>query len=260
MPRNLVAETLRQGLYTRVVGRRILYFQELESTMNEAARQAQADTDDGTVVIAETQTAGRGRLGRNWVSQAGNLYLSVVLYPGMDALPYLSSLGGIAVAHSIQRTTKLSPRLKWPNDVLVDRAKVAGILIESAVQGNQVNYAVLGIGINIDLDSELLAGLPVAATSLNTASGTVVSREELLARLLHEIDELYIQLKQGHNPLAQWTDLLDTLGQRVQVTEKGSSYEGLAEGIDDTGNLLVRLDTGELRTLTAGDVTLRSHP
>ena len=257
MPRNLVAETLRKGLYTRVIGRRILFFQELGSTMDEAARQADLGAEEGTVVIAETQTASRGRFGRTWVSQAGNLYLSVALYPSLAALPYLSCLGGLAVVRAIQRTTRLQPRIKWPNDVLVGGAKVAGILAESVLQGGEVKHAILGIGINVGLDPHLIEELPTAATSLNVAAGTEVAREELLGRLLHEFDALYIQLKQGQNPLAEWKELLDTLGQRVTVLEDTRSYEGLAEDIDDLGNLLLRLDSGHLVTLTAGDVTLR---
>ena len=224
--------------------------------MDEAAHQADLGAEEGTVVIAETQTASRGRFGRTWVSQAGNLYLSVVLYPSLAALPYLNCLGGLAVVRAIQRTTRLQPRLKWPNDVLIGGAKVAGILAESALQGAEVKYVVLGIGINVGLDSRLIEDLPAAATSLNAAAETEIAREELLVRLLHEFDALYIQLKQGQNPLAEWKELLDTLGQRVTVSGDNCPYDGIAEDVDDVGNLLLRLDSGELVTLTAGDVTL----
>jgi BirA family biotin operon repressor/biotin-[acetyl-CoA-carboxylase] ligase len=280
MPGNLIAEMLRRGLYTRLVGQRILYFPELSSTMDEARRQVAAGCDEGTLVVAETQAAGRGRFARNWVSQPGNLYLSTIFYPSLDALPFLSSLGSVAVARAIRHTTGIPPRVKWPNDVLVGGRKVAGILVESGLEGGEVKYAVLGIGINVSMDPQHLAGIP-AATSLDRATGRPTARDELLMRLLHEIDGLYLWLKQGHTPLAEWKGLLETLGRQVEVTSGIQSpefqapeiqapgpqspglqsaglqsYRGLAEDIDELGNLQVRLDSGRLVTVTSGDVTL----
>lgn len=265
MPKNLITETLRRGLYTRVVGKRILFFPELVSTMDEARRQADARCDEGTLVIAETQTASRGRFARTWISQPGNLYISIIFYPSMAELPFLSSLGAVAVSRAILRTTGIPPKLKWPNDVLLGDSKVAGILVESVVEGREVKYAVLGIGINVSLDRQLLAGIPAAA-SLDHATGKPTARDELLARLLHEIDALYLKLKQGQTPLAEWKGLLETLGRQVEVnsvnqtpgdqTPGDRSYGGLAEDIDELGNLQVRLDDGQLVTVTSGDVTL----
>lgn len=259
MPGNIVSATLRRGLYTRVIGRRILFFQELGSTMDEAARQAAAGAGEGTVVVAETQRASRGRLGRSWVSQPGNLYLSVLLYPGLEGLPYLNSLGGVAVARAISKTTGRQPRLKWPNDVLLAGRKVAGILVESAIDGGSIQHTIIGIGINVNLDTSNIGELSSFATSLNTVAEREVPREELLGRLLHQLDALYLQLGRGQTPMAEWQGLLDTLGQRVRVSWKNESYVGLAEGVDSTGNLQLRLDSGRLVTLTAGDVTLQER-
>ena len=310
MPPNLVSQTLRGGLYTRVVGRRVLFYHELPSTMDEAARLAQAgpsaEGPEGTVVVAETQTASRGRLGRTWVSRPGNLYLSVVFRPRLQDLPSLSCLGAVAVVRAIRQATGLNPRLKWPNDVLLSGKKVAGVLVESAVQGERVQYAVLGIGINVGLDvgeipslaepsrpapfpplqrgeggtgvlplpkGEIQRGsLPTyqggdtegvvlpQATSLNAQAGQAVPRDALLRHLLHALDRLYVALGRGESPLGEWRGLLDTVGQRVQVSpangDAGAPLTGLAEGVDDLGNLLLRLDGGRLLTLTAGDVTL----
>jgi len=260
VPGNLIAETLRRGLYTRVVGRRILFYPALGSTMDEARRQAEAGCDEGTLVVAETQTAGRGRFSRTWVSQPGNLYLSAVFYPRLAGLPFVGILGAVAVARAILRTTGVPPQLKWPNDVLVGGRKVAGILVESVVEGGEVKYSVLGIGINVSMDRQYLAGI-AAATSLNQATEKVTARDELLARLLHEIDALYLKLRQGQTPLAEWKGLLETLGRRVKVTSSNQShgnqsYGGLAEDIDELGNLQLRLDDGQLVTVTSGDVTL----
>ena len=256
MTTNPVAETLRQGLYTRLVGKRISFFQSLDSTMNEAARQAAAGAEEGAVVVAETQTGSRGRLGRAWVSQPGNLYVSILFYPNLEQLSRLSMAGGVAAARAIRKSSGWEPRLKWPNDVMLSGKKVAGILVESATSGSRVEYAVVGIGVNVALDVGRVPEVASFATSLNAEAGREVSRADLLRHLLHEMDALYLGLGRGQTPLGQWKELLETLGQRVQVSVYGESYAGLAEDVDDAGNLLLRRDDGRLVTLTAGDVTL----
>lgn len=226
--------------------------------MNEAARLAREGAADGTVVVAETQTAGRGRFGRNWVSPGGNIYMSVIFRPTLDALPFLSLLAGVATAQTIRKTTGLSPKIKWPNDVILHGKKVSGILVESVMEGGAVCYAVLGIGLNVALDpsqSEETSGI---ATSLEAATGKPLAREEVLRQLLQDLDSLYLRLCQGQTPLEPWRAMLETLGQRVQVTWRNETYSGLAESIDPLGNLQLRLEDGQLITMTAGDVTLRS--
>ena len=256
MSGNLVSATLRRGLFTRIVGKRLLFFQEITSTMDEAARQAELGADEGTVVIAEIQTAGRGRQGRSWVSSEGNLYASVLFRPTLEALPMISILAGVAMVSAIRTCTGSDPRIKWPNDVMLGGKKVGGILVESVVQGNQVTYAVLGIGINIGLDIETLGEIRDFTTSLNTAVGHPVSREDVLRQLLHNLDGLYEQVMQGGSVLPQWRLLLETLGRRVLAHGSNASYTGLAEDVDELGNLQLRLDSGQMVTLTAGDVSL----
>lgn len=256
MPPNLVAATIRQGLFTHVVGKRLLYFQELSSTMDEAARQAEQGADEGTVVVAELQNSGRGRQGRSWVSQPGNLLVSVLFRPTLDQLPFVSIIGAVAAVRAVRKTTGLEPQIKWPNDLLVRGRKVAGILAESAIAGDAVWYAVLGIGINVSLDTEQTESISSVAASLNALLGREASREDLLRQLLQDLDDLYLQLSRGHSPIAEWQGLLETTGRRVQATSGGDTYSGVAEGTDATGNLLLRLDDGKLVTLTAGDVTL----
>ena len=258
---SLVASTIRQGLYTHVVGRRILYFPELGSTMDEAARLALEGAEDGTVVIAEVQTAGRGRQGRSWVSRPGNLLLSVLLRPDFSQLPYVSIIGGIAAARAVRKVAGLSPNIKWPNDLMLDGNKVAGILAESAIEGESVCYAVLGIGINVAHHPEDDEGIAGIATSVDRVAGKEVERESLLRQLLMELDELYRRLpgpgQEGRSAVvAEWTGLLDTIGRKVTATFRDERLDGVATGVDDTGNLLLRLDSGEVKTLTAGDVTL----
>lgn len=225
--------------------------------MNEAARRAEAGTEEGTVVVAETQRAGRGRFGRSWVSQQGNLYLSVVFRPARRVLPLLTAVSGVAVARAIRKTTGLEPRIKWPNDVQLDGKKVAGILVESASAGEEVYYAVVGIGINVSLDAAAIEDLAGQATSLETAAGRTVARDELLRQLLQDLDALYFEAGRGRSPIAEWQSLMDTLGHRVQVTWRDETWVGQGEAVDQGGNLLLRMDDGRLVTMTAGDVTLR---
>lgn len=255
MTTNLVAETLRGGLFTRLVGKRLLYFQEVSSTMDEAVHRAERGAEEGTVVVAETQTASRGRHGRAWVSRSGNLYLSLVLYPTLETLPHLNSLCGVAVARAIAHSSGLKPRIKWPNDILLDGKKVAGILVESAIAGNAVRYAIVGVGVNIALDPEEISELAGSAVGLNQVSAGDIPRDELLREILQQLDSLYSRLNRGETPVEEWEELLDTLGQRVKVSWNGEKYLGRAEGIDELGSLLLRQDNGQLATFAAGDVT-----
>ncbi len=258
MPSDLVSATIRSGLFTRTVGKRLVFFQKIPSTMDEAARLAREGTADGTVVVAETQTSGRGRFGRNWVSPQGNIYMSVVFRPTLDALPFLSMLAGVATVQTIRKTTGLSPKIKWPNDVMLDGKKVSGILVESVMEGESVCYAVLGIGLNVNLDPSQSAETSGIATSLEAATGKPQPREVLLRQLLQDLDSFYLKLNQRQTPLEPWRAMLETLGQRVQVSWRNETYAGLAEGIDPLGNLQLRLEDGRLMTMTAGDVTLRN--
>ena len=261
MPGNVVAETLRGGLYTRIVGKRLLFFQEVGSTMDEAKLRAERGTEEGTVVVAETQTTSRGRQGRTWVSRTGNLYLSVVLFPSIQTLPYLNSLCGVAVVRAITNISGLKPRIKWPNDILLDGKKVAGVLVESAIAGDEVRHSIVGIGINVALDADEIDEIAGGATSLNHASAGDIPRDELLREILQQLDGLYIQLNHGNTPVEEWEELLDTLGQRVRVSWQGEEYVGFADGIDSQGSLLLREDNGQVRTLAAGDASsLRPAP
>ena len=259
MPSNRVAATVRQGLYTRIVGRRLLYYPELSSTMDEAAKLGEGDAEEGAVVVAEVQTAGRGRQGRSWVSQPGNLLVSVLFRPTMEALPFISIIGGIAAARAVRKVTGLDPKIKWPNDLLIGGRKAAGILAESAVVGDTVWYAVLGVGMNVSLDTEETEEISSFATSINAAAGKEVPRETLLRQFLMDLDALYLDLGQGKSPIEEWQQLLETTGQRLEVTWGEETYTGVAEGTDELGNLLLRQDDGALITLTAGDVTLTEH-
>ena len=259
MPPNLVAATIRQGLYTRIVGRRALYYPELTSTMDEAARLGKEEAEEGAVVVAEKQSAGRGRQGRSWVSQPGNLLVSVLFRPTLETLPFINIIGGIAAARSVRKVTGLDVKIKWPNDLLIGGRKAAGILAESAIVGNSVWYAVLGVGMNVSLDTKQIEEISPFAISVNSAAGKEVPREDLLRQFLMDLDSLYIALNNGESPMQEWQGMLETIGQRLVATWGDDTYHGVAEDTDELGNLILRQDDGSLLTLTAGDVTLTDH-
>ena len=259
MPASTVSRMLSAGLYTAIIGREVRFYQSTGSTMDDTADWARAGAEEGAVVVAETQTASRGRLGRRWVSDSGNLYFSVLFRPNAEELPLLSPLSGVAAARAIRQVAGLYPTIKWPNDIMIEGRKVAGILAESALAGHRVERAVVGIGINVALDVAADAEIAATAASLNAFSGIEVDRAELLRRILQEMDALYLDLRRGRSPIPEWRRWLDTPGQHVSVSHHGSATDGFAEGIDETGNLLLRTDAGELLTLSAGDITLRTN-
>jgi BirA family biotin operon repressor/biotin-[acetyl-CoA-carboxylase] ligase len=248
---------LRSGLYTAVIGRKVRFYQSTGSTMDDVAEWARAGAAEGAVAVAETQTASRGRMGRRWISDEGNLYFSVLFRPEPDALPLLSPLAGVAAARAIRQVAGVYPSIKWPNDVTIGGRKVAGILAESALSGAQVQHAIVGIGINVALDVSSDPEIAATATSLNHAAEAEVDRAELLRRILQHMDALYLDIRRGRSPVPEWRRWLDTLGRRVTIAHHSTADTGLAEDIDEHGNLLLRTDAGELLTLTAGDITLR---
>jgi len=254
---SLSPASITSNLETRFIGHRVIYHSRLTSTMEVARREVQQGAVEGTVVIADEQTAGKGRMNRAWLSPRGSIALSIILYPDRLHLPYLIMLASLAVIHSIEAITDLKPQIKWPNDVLINGKKVCGILIESSVQGDTVDYAIIGIGVNVDLE---LAGFPEiasTATSLSHELGRKVTRLSLIRRLLVEIERLYLTLPAGESIYREWRDNLVTLGQEVRARSGKTTYRGTAESVATDGSLLLRHPDGSLSRIVAGDVTLR---
>lgn len=247
---------VESALTTRFFGRRIIYETSCDSTMNVARREADAGADEGAVVIAEEQTAGRGRFGRSWVSPAGkNLYLTLIARPAVERLRALSMAAPLAIADAVQDVAEVSAAIKWPNDVLVAGRKLAGVLIESELAGGEVHFALVGAGINVNLDVEAPPEIAGIATSLLRETGGEVSRERVLVSFLTRFEALY------DSPMpdlvARWRDRLETLGREITVTFGDEKHEGLAEDVDASGNLVVRRSDGSTLTLEAGEVSLR---
>ena len=255
----LSAEAITRNLKPLLIGRRVLYYPSVPSTNDIAAAEARRGAVEGTVIIADEQTAGKGRRKRIWLSPHGGISLSFVLYPTTDILPSLIMMASLAVARSIRTVTGLEARIKWPNDVLVNEKKVCGILVETEMKGNNVAHAVTGIGINVNLESTDLLETLTLATSLSQELGREVSRLDLITSLLSELDDLYLILRNGGSVYEAWRDSLITLGREVRVESGDGAQIGIAESVDRDGSLNLRLPDRTLSRVVAADVTLRNH-
>lgn len=238
---------------TKKTGKKICHFKELGSTNDKAKELALRGAEDGTVVVAEMQKSGRGRLGRTWISPQGGVYLSIILRPARDApcLGYaqLTLMGAVAVARAIKKLYGLDARIKWPNDVMLDGKKVCGIVAEASAESGRTGFVIIGIGINADTEpKEFPEELRSTATSL--CCYVKVSKEELIRVLLEEFDLLY----SGGFDMKLWRKLSDTLGKNVRVETLREVFSGRALDVDEDGALLVEKENGTLQKVVAGDV------
>ena len=240
-----------------LIGRNILYYPRLTSTMEMGSRLAKEGMGEGTVVIAGEQTEGRGRLGRTWVSPPeGSISLSIILRPAMAQLPQLNMVASLATLRSITRATGLKPTIKWPNDILLNGKKVSGILIENAFEGGDLKAAVVGIGINVSFDPASFPEIASIATSLSLEACQDVSAREVITSLLKAFDEAYGDLRRTGTVYDEWLPCVETLGKRVTVRSGDSIEKGFAESIQVDGSLILRKSDGSRLTLTAGEVSL----
>ncbi len=259
-PDVLIPESIQAGLECRLVGSRVRCFDETDSTNMQACRFGDEGGVDGLVVIADRQSSGKGRMGRKWESPGGvNLYASILLRPPVLPFeaPKLTFLSAVGVCRAISRCTGLQPTVKWPNDILLQGAKVAGLLNEMSSETDQVHYVVLGIGVNLNMRPEQFPDdLRYPATSLLMASGQMVSRLDFTRVLLHEIDDLYrIYLEQGSATImSAWTELCDLTGKTVQVDCHDRQIVGAMIGLAEDGALLVKTAAGKIESVYAGDV------
>ena len=244
----------------RTVGRDIQVFQQTSSTNDVLEKLARDGVQEGVVVFAESQTAGRGRLGRKWVSATGQgLWFSVLLRPEMPpaSVTQLTIAAATAVARAIRSETGLTPQIKWPNDILIQNKKVVGILTELSAELDRVRYVVLGIGVDVNV-TRFPPSVAGAATSLAAASGKKFNRAEIAATILRELDADYARVTRGVFPTLaeEWEQQCITLGKRVQIHIGERTIAGRAESLDSDGALLLRTDHGHLERIVGGDVVL----
>jgi BirA family biotin operon repressor/biotin-[acetyl-CoA-carboxylase] ligase len=247
---------------TKVIGRDIQVFEQTTSTNDVIEKLARDGVKEGAVVYAESQTKGRGRLGRKWVSPAHKgLWFSILLRP--DLRPQLVTQLTVASATALRRAIKLqtgwSPEIKWPNDILLGGKKVAGILTEMSAELDRVRYVILGIGVDVNLTaSDLPAELRTIATSLRIETGKTVSRAELAVNILRELDKDYALICDGKftGVADEWESYCTTIGREVTVHLGGRQIRGCVESLDEDGALVLRTEHGHLERIIGGDVTL----
>lgn len=263
-PDRLLPAEILAGLATKKLGRKVVCFQETSSTNDRALELAARREPEGTVVAAEHQTRGRGRRERFWYSPSGqNLLFTVLFRPPWIAeqAPLLTLLMAVAVVEGIHQATGLWARIKWPNDLLVDGAKVAGILTESQAQADRIAFAICGVGVNVNAAPRQHVRHPAA--SLTELLGRPQPRLPLLRAILESADRLYLAaLKAGPQPIiAAWQQYALAMGTQVQVDlPDGSQVQGMNMGVDDSGALLIRLENGLNRRLASGEVRQLTMP
>lgn len=244
----------------RRIGTRVVVKERTGSTNEDARRLAQQGAQEGTVVLAESQTHGRGRLGRRWESPAGaNLYLSVILRPELppaDAA-LITLAAAVALCRAMRDLYALQPAIKWPNDLLLEGRKAAGILAEMEAEMERIRFVVLGIGVNLNMGREMFpAGLLYPATSVSLALGREVSRAAFARALLDALDEAYRGLLlEGAGPVLEaWMRFCAHTGRTVRVRTPGETLSGRFLGLDRTGAMILETAGGRPRTVHVGDV------
>jgi BirA family transcriptional regulator, biotin operon repressor / biotin---[acetyl-CoA-carboxylase] ligase len=260
------------------VGRNVVFFAVTDSTNSRAKELAHADAPDGTLVLADCQTSGRGRLNRQWLAPRGtSLLLSLILRPTLapTQAARVTMVCALAMADAIEAVASLPVRVKWPNDLLVNGCKVGGILTELGLNDDRVGFAIVGIGLNVNVDfgavttayapdeapdtsQASVSSLAGTATSLSRELGRDVSRLKLLQQFLINVETRYVALQRGHTPVQEWSRRLETLGHAVTVIDAMDTITGWAEDVDADGALLLRRPDGQLVVIRAGDVSLRT--
>lgn len=254
---------ISDGLQTETIGRKIYYFNTIDSTQNFALKLASKPHENGSIVISEQQTHGRGRQNRKWFSPRGGIWLSVLLKPNFEIsqaslFPMLTSL---ALAISIEKVLKLRPKLKWPNDLTLDNKKVAGVLVDAAIESNQIDYLVIGVGINFKIQPSAISKIVKNSGNFYGITTLVKKKEKadpilLLQAFLHELEQLYSKLVAGnlHGIKNEWEKRSSTIGRKVKISSPSGEIKGKAIGIDDDGALLIS-SKGKTQRLLVGDIS-----
>ena len=271
---------IRSNLRTKFIGRNVSYFESIDSTNRVAKEMAKDGAPEGTLVIADSQTAGRGRLNRQWLAPPGSgLLMSLIFRPQLAPAQAarVTMISSLAVVDAIEHTTPLRAQVKWPNDIVIRGRKAGGILTELGLNKQLLDFVVVGIGLNVNVDFEdrlpqyasdlapdtSRASVNVLAsqsTSLSVETGRHISRLTLLHNLLVALEKRYEALQAGLAPNEEWSRRLETLNRLVTVTTTDEVVTGRAEAVDTDGALIIRLADGGHARVLAGDVTLRTTP
>ena len=253
---NNIKTYLISNLNTTIIGKRIYHRATLNSTMEYAKLLARKGAKEGTIVIADEQTSGKGRLDRIWLSPKDNIAMSVILHPSLTILPQIIMIASVAVVRAIRKVCNLDSKIKWPNDIQLNGKKVCGILIENEVRASEVNFTVIGIGMNINLDISAYLEIATLATSLSNELGYKVKREKICFSVLTEMEKLYLSVISGNSVYQEWKANMNMLGKTIHVQSGTIKDQGVAEDVTEQGNLILRKDDGTTAELLAGDVSI----
>lgn len=261
VPDRLIPQEVKWHLGTKIIGRQILSYKKVDSTNDVAYSLAEKGVRDGSIVFAEEQSSGKGRLGRKWISPAkGGIYMSCVLRPAIlpNEMARITLMAAVAVAKAIRFKTGLPAVIKWPNDILVNNKKVCGILTEMKAEQDKVDFVVVGIGLNVNTPA---GSLPKGASSLKeelskTSSRHDLTRLELAQSILENIEASYVKLEEDGFGiiLDEWKHLSMMIGSAVRIVQQNRSFTGQVYDVDSDGALLVRRQTGLIEKVSSGDV------
>jgi BirA family biotin operon repressor/biotin-[acetyl-CoA-carboxylase] ligase len=258
---HLVPWEVSDGLQTDIIGRKIYYFETIDSTQNFALELAKKPHENGSLVISDRQTQGRGRLNRKWVSPKGGIWMSILLRPNFE--PSYTSLfpmaTSLALAVSIEKTLKIKTELKWPNDVTINGRKVAGILIDASVESNKIDYLIIGVGINFKINPSTISK---SIKQKKYDIDTLVNKNqdtrpaELVQQFLLELEKTYNDIMTGNVGIIrkEWVKRSSTIGKNVTITSTTGTLKGKVTGIDKTGALVLSRN-GTVQHVLAGDMT-----
>jgi len=257
-------EELRDARQDKLIGREILFFPEVDSTNRQARALCLKGAKEGMVILAESQSEGKGRLGRQWQSPAGvNVHASIILRPSIPAssAPHIPLLAGVAGANALAKACELDARIKWPNDIFVNGRKVAGVLSEMEAEGSSIRFIILGVGVNVNWGKEdIPPELRQIATSLRVEAGKEFSRAKVAAEFFEELEREYaLFLKEGFSSRLRedWNRLSWVNQKWATITVLDRKFEGQVLGLDTDGALLLMDREEKIQRFIAGDVSLR---
>ena len=266
IPESLDQVTLREAIKTKVMGKNLEVHQTIDSTNNRARDLALEGADEGTLVISETQSMGRGRLGRDWISPKGKgIWMSLILKPDLppDQAPRITAIVAVALRKALNKATGLDVGIKWPNDIIINAKKVCGILTEIQADIDRIHYLVVGIGINVNmLADDFPPEIASTATSLRIAMNAWLDRRWIIALVMEEIEDTYLKYtknKDFRRLLDQYREYSVTLNKSVRVIGRDMNFEGFALDFDTDGSLLVKREDGSITKVLSGDVSVRGE-
>ena len=263
-PDVLYPSEVKRLINTKIIGSEIVFLESIDSTNNYGKKISEKDFIEGTLIIAEEQTSGRGRLGREWVSPKGQgIWMSIMLKPNIkpEQASQITIIAAYAIAKSIKEICNVDALIKWPNDIIVNGKKVCGILTEMGAEIDIINYLIVGIGINANIDEKHLleSGLNTA-TSLKIEKGQVIDRKILISRIIMNFEKLYMDFIEKSsiiNIISNYKKMNVTLGKEVRLIFKKEELHGVAIDINNLGQLIIELDNGETIELASGEVSVR---